>query len=201
MITANNNLGNILFSKARQAILSLLYSHVDEAFYLRQIVRTTGIGLGPVQRELKNLTDAGIITREVQGRQVYYRANPKCPIFDDLKGIVRKTFGIADVIRQALEPIADKIRVAFIFGSIASGTEQRTSDIDVMVIGRATFDEVVSAMSQAEEKIHREINSVVYPVAEFKRKITSNHHFLKTVLEGEKIFLIGDDSDLTRLVK
>lgn len=197
----DNLLCSGLFGKTRQAVLSLLYGQTDTSFYTKQILDAVKIGRGTVQRELQNLTDAGIITREVQGRQVYYRANEKCPIFDDLKSIVRKTFGIADVIRQSLETIADKIQVAFIFGSIASGTEQRTSDIDVMVIGKATFDEVVSAMSQAEEKIHREINSVVYPVTEFKRKIKSNHHFLKTVLEGEKIFLIGDDSDLARLVK
>jgi len=190
-----------LFGKTRQAVLALLYGQADSSFYTKQILDAVKIGRGTVQRELKNLTDAGIITREVQGRQVYYRAKEKCPLFNELKSIVRKTFGIADVIRQSLEPIADKIQVAFIFGSIASGTEQRTSDIDVMVIGETTFDEVVSAISQAEETIQREINSVVYPVAEFRKKIRSNHHFLKTVLEGETIFLIGDDGELARLVK
>jgi len=197
----DNLLCNGLFGKTRQAVLALLYGQADSSFYTKQILDAVKIGRGTVQRELKNLTDAGIITREVQGRQVYYRANKKCPLFNELKSIVRKTFGIADVIRQSLEPIADKIQVAFIFGSIASGTEQRTSDIDVMVIGETTFDEVVSAISQAEETIQREINSVVYPVAEFRKKIRSNHHFLKTVLEGETIFLIGDDGELARLVK
>ena len=191
-----------LFGKTRQAVLALLYGQVDSSFYTKQILDAVKIGRGTVQRELKNLTDAGIITREVQGRQVYYRANQKCPLFNELKGIVRKTFGIADVIRQSLQTVADKIQIAFIFGSIASGTEQRASDIDVMVIGETTFDEVVSAISQAEETIQqREINSVVYPVAEFRQKIKSNHHFLKTVLEGERIFLIGDDGELARLVK
>jgi len=197
----DNLLCSGLFGKTRQAVLALLYGQADTSFYTKQILDAVKIGRGTVQRELKNLTDAGIITREVQGRQVYYRANEKCPLFNELKSIVRKTFGIADVIRQSLEPIADKIQVAFIFGSIASGTEQRTSDIDVMVIGETTFDEVVSAISQAEETIQREINSVVYPVAEFRKKIRSNHHFLKTVLEGETIFLIGDDGELARLVK
>ena len=191
-----------LFGKTRQAVLALLYGQADSSFYTKQILDAVKIGRGTVQRELKNLTDAGIITREVQGRQVYYRANQKCPLFNELKGIVRKTFGIADVIRQSLQTVADKIQIAFIFGSIASGTEQRASDIDVMVIGETTFDEVVSAISQAEETIQqREINSVVYPVAEFRQKIKSNHHFLKTVLEGERIFLIGDDGELARLVK
>jgi len=203
MITspANNNLGNILFSKARQAILSLLYSHVDEAFYLRQIVRTTGIGLGPAQRELKQLMDAGIIIRNVEGKQVYYRANEKCPIFNDLKSIVRKTFGITDVIKQSLEPMADKIRVAFIFGSVARSADDRKSDIDVMIVGRISFGDAVSLLSPAEEKLAREVNPVVYPVAEFKQRVKEDHHFVRTVLEGEKIFLIGDDSELRGLAK
>ena len=203
MITssANNNLGNILFSKARQAILSLLYSHIDEAFYLRQIVRTTGIGLGPAQRELKQLMDAGIIIRNVEGKQVYYRANEKCPIFNDLKSIVRKTFGITDVIKQSLEPMADKIRVAFIFGSVARSADDRKSDIDVMIVGRISFGDAVSLLSPAEEKLAREVNPVVYPVAEFKQRVKEDHHFVRTVLEGEKIFLIGDDSELRGLAK
>lgn len=198
---ADNNLTNILFGKARQAILSLLYSHVDDAYYLRQIVRTTGIGLGPAQRELKQLVDAGIITREVRGVQVYYRANAKCPIFNEVKNIVRKTFGVADVIRQSLESTADKIKVAFIFGSVARSADDRKSDIDVMIVGRISFGDVVSLLSPAEEKLSREVNPVVYPVAEFKQRVKGDHHFVKSVLEGEKIFLIGDDSDLARLVK
>ena len=197
----DNNLTNVLFGKTRRAILSLLYGRADEAFYLRQIVKITGIGLGPAQRELKQLTDAGIILRELKGNLVYYRANAKCPIFNELKNIVRKTFGVADVVRESLATSADKIRVAFIFGSMAASTDNRASDIDIMVIGDITFDEVSSAVSQAEEIIRREINPVVYPVAEFKRKIKDNQHFLKTVLEDEKIFLIGDDGELAKLVK
>jgi len=199
-LSGNNGLATTLFSKARRAILSLLYSHADEAFYLRQIVRATSIGLGPVQRELKQLTDAGIICRTVQGRQVYYRANEKCPIFSELKNMVRKTFGVADVIRQSLETVADKIRVAFIFGSIARSADDRKSDIDVMVVGRISFGDVVSLLSPAEEKLGREVNPVVYPITEFKQKVKEDHHFVKTVLEGEKIFLIGDESELARLV-
>ena len=190
-----------LFGKTRQAVLAFLYGQTDSSFYTKQILDAVKTGRGTVQRELKNLTDTGIIIREVQGRQVYYRANKNCPIYAELKSIVTKTFGVADVLRQSLGPAARKIQVAFIFGSIASGAEQRTSDIDMMVIGEITFDEVVSHVSQAEQTIQREINSVVYPVAEFRQKIQHNHHFLKTVLEGEKIFLIGDDGELARLVK
>src|SRR4030066_181937 len=122
-----------LFGKTRQSVLALLYGRTDSSFYTKQILDAVKIGRGTVQRELKNLTDTGIIIREVQGRQVYYRANARCPIFNELKSIVRKTFGVADVIRRSLAPKADTVRVAFIFGSVARSADDRRSDIDVIV--------------------------------------------------------------------
>jgi len=196
-----NLLADGLFGKTRQAVLSFLYGHTDHWFYTEQIMDAVKIGRGTVQRELKNLTEAGIINRDLRGRQVYYQANEKCPIFDELKGVVRKTFGIADVVKQSLEPVKDKIRIAFIFGSIARGDEDKASDIDVMVIGKISFGDVVSHLHEAEEKLRRELNAIVYPVAEFKRKVKEDHHFVKAVLEGEKIFLIGEEDELARLVK
>ena len=197
----DNLLCSGLFGKTRQAVLALLYGRADSSFYTKQILDAVKIGRGTVQRELKNLTDTGIIIREVQGRQVYYRANAQCPIFNELMSIVRKTFGIADVIRQSLATMADKIKVAFIFGSIASGNEDKASDIDVMVVGAISFGDTVNFLSTAEEKLGREINSVVYPIAEFKKKVKEDHHFVKTVLEDEKIFLIGDEDELRKLVE
>ena len=190
-----------LFGKTRQAVLALLYGRADSSFYTKQILDAVKIGRGTVQRELKNLTDTGIIIREVQGRQVYYRANTRCPIFDELKSMVRKTFGVADVIRHSLAAVADRIQVAFIFGSIASGNAGKASDIDVMIVGDISFGDIVSLLSGAEEQLGREINSVVYPVAEFKQKAKGDHHFVKSVLESEKIFLVGDEGELARLVK
>ena len=190
-----------LFGKTRQAVLALLYGWADSSFYTKQILDAVKIGRGTVQRELKNLTDTGIITREVQGRQVYYQANAQCPIFNELKSIVRKTFGVADVIRQSLASVTDKIRVAFIFGSIARSADDRKSDIDVMVVGEISFGDIVNLLSTAEEKLGREVNAVVYPIAEFKQKVRDDHHFVKTVLDSEKVFLIGDEDELARLVK
>ncbi len=190
-----------LFGKTRQAVLALLYSRADTSFYTKQILDAIKTGRGTVQRELKNLTDTGIIIREVQGRQVYYRANEKCPIFDELKSIVRKTFGVADVLRQCLAPKADIVQLAFIFGSVARSADDRRSDIDLIVVGRISFGDVVSLLSPAEEKLGREVNAVVYPVAEFKKKVKEDHHFVKTALEDEKIFLIGDEEELRRLAK
>lgn len=190
-----------LFGKTRQAVLALLYGRADSSFYTRQILDAAGIGRGTVQRELKNLTDTGIIIREVQGRQVYYRANVRCPIFDELKSIVRKTFGVADVIRQSLATHTDKIRVAFIFGSVARSTDDRRSDIDLMVVGRISFGDVVSALTPAERELAREVNPVVYRTPEFRRKVKEDHHFVKTVLDDEKIFVIGDGDELSRLAE
>jgi len=190
-----------LFGKTRQVVLALLYGRSDSSFYTKQILDAVRIGRGTVQRELKNLTDTGIIIREVQGRQVYYRANEKCPIFDELKSIVRKTFGVADVIRQSLASSARKIRVAFIFGSVAKSADDRRSDVDLVVVGRMSFGDVVSLLGPAEEKLAREINAVVYPTAEFRRKMREDHHFVKTVLEEDKIFVIGDEDELRRLAK
>jgi len=190
-----------LFGKTRQAVLALLYGRADSSFYTKQILDAVRIGRGTVQRELKNLTDTGIIIREVQGRQVYYRANEKCPIFNELKNIVRKTFGVADVLRQSLATEVAKVRVAFIFGSVARSADDRRSDIDLMVVGKISFGDAVSLLSPAEEKLGREVNPVVYPVDEFKRKVKEDHHFVKTVLEDEKIFVIGDEDELRKLAE
>ena len=190
-----------LFGKTRQVVLALLFGRADSAFYTKQILDAVKIGRGTVQRELKNLTDTGIIIREVQGRQVYYHANEKCPIFNELKSIVRKTFGVADVIKQSLASSARKIRVAFIFGSVARSADDRRSDIDLMVVGRISFGDVVSLLGPAEEKLAREINPVVYPIAEYKRKVREDHHFVKTVLEDEKIFVAGDEDELRKLAE
>jgi predicted nucleotidyltransferase len=196
-----NSLCSGLFGKTRQAVLALLYGRADSSFYTKQILDAVNIGRGTVQRELKNLTDTGIITREVQGRQVYYRANSRCPIFDELRIIVRKTFGMADVIRQSLATNADRIRVAFIFGSVARSTDDRRSDIDLMVVGKISFGDVVSLLTPAEQELGREVNLVVYPIAEFKKKVKADHHFVKTVLEDEKIFVIGDEDELRKLAE
>jgi predicted nucleotidyltransferase len=140
-----------LFSKTRQSVLALLYGQTDRSFYTKQVLDAVKIGRGTVQRELQNLTESGIIIREVRGNQVHYRANSKSPIFNELKSIVRKTFGVADVIREGLAPFSDKIKVAFIFGSIARSTDDRKSDIDIMMIGDITFDDAVSSIMKAQE--------------------------------------------------
>jgi predicted nucleotidyltransferase len=170
--TGNKNLSSILFGKARLAVLSLLYGHSDESFYLRQIVRTTGVGLGPVQRELKQLTDVGIIRRSAQGHQVYFQANLDSPIFKELKSLITKTAGITETLQSALAPIANHINIALVYGSVARGEENHRSDVDLLVVGSVPFSEVVKALRDAQETLGREINPTVYPVDEFRSRIT-----------------------------
>jgi predicted nucleotidyltransferase len=196
-----DNLSRILFSKTRRAVLSLLYGQVDDAFYVRQIVRAAGVGLGAVQRELKQLSDAGIIQRIVRGHQVYYQANPLCPVFAELKKLVLKTVGVGAALKAALAPLGDRINVALVYGSIARSEEHRESDVDVLVVGKVTFAEIVSSFSEAQKAIGREINPTVYPPTEFRSKVAAGHHFLNTVLRGPMLFLVGDKRELARLAK
>jgi predicted nucleotidyltransferase len=193
--------GDALFNKTRQAVLALLYGHPDQRYYQRQIIELLDLGSGTVQRELEQLARSGILTRVLEGRQTYFQANQQCPIFHELRGLVRKTFGIVDVLAAALKPLAKRIEIAFVFGSIARGTEGNLSDVDLMVIGEATLMDVVGAVRDAQRELGREINPSVYPVEEFRRKLAAGEHFVARVVEGEKIFLISDEQRLKRLAE
>jgi predicted nucleotidyltransferase len=189
----------ILFGKTRRAVLALLYCHPEESFYLREIVRISGCGLGAVQRELKLLEQAGILRRRVRGRSVWFQANRQCPVFEELKSLVLKTAGVADILRTALTPLAAKIQIALVYGSVARGEETAASDLDVLIIGEASFAEVVSALSPVQEALGREINPTVYPPDEFAAKMAGRNHFLTSLLKTKRIFLIGDERELAGL--
>ncbi len=180
-------------------MLGWLFSHPDERYFVRQLTALVKEDSTNVSRELARLEKMGILVSTTEGRQKYYQANRESLVFDDLHGLIVKTTGVADVLHAALALSQEQIKVAFIFGSIASGNERRRSDIDVIVVGKISFEEVVSLLSPAEEKLRREVNPVVYPVDEFKKKVEEDHHFVKAVLEDEKIFLIGDEDELRRL--
>ncbi|HEY1208614.1 MAG TPA: nucleotidyltransferase [Terracidiphilus sp.] len=195
----SSSLSAALFGQTRRAILALLYGHPDEAYYLRQLARSGGLGLGAVQREVKRLTEAGILRRTVRGHQVYYQADPECPVFADLKGLVVKTAGAVDVLRDALAPLTGQIKVAFIYGSVARFHQRSASDVDLLVIGDVSFGDVVSALATAQKPLGREINPTVYSPAEFRSKLRAHHHFLSSVLRNEKVFVIGDEHGLAGL--
>jgi predicted nucleotidyltransferase len=194
-------LETILGSKLRVKVLGWLFSHPDERYFVRQLTGLLKEDSTNMSRELIRLEKIGVLVSTKEGKQKYYQANRESPVYHELHGLIVKTTGVADVLRSALAPSAGRIEIAFIFGSIASGSEDKASDIDMMIVGAISFGDVVSLLSPAEEKLGREINSVVYPIAEFKQKVRADHHFVKTVLDSEKIFLIGDEDELTRLVK
>jgi predicted nucleotidyltransferase len=198
---ANLSLAAALFPKARRAVLGLLFGQPDRAFYLRQIVELTGLGVGHVQRELGRLTDAGVIVRTEQGRHVYFQANERCPIHDELRGIVTKTIGAAAVLRDALTPLAGRITVAFIYGSIARQQEKQGSDIDLMVVGDVAFAEIVDAVRAAEDQLGRPVNPTVFPLGEFAAKLSAGHHFLSAVMAGAKVFVLGDADELADVLE
>jgi predicted nucleotidyltransferase len=191
--------GSALFSRTRGSLLALLFGHPDKRFYTRQIIEALGDASGAARRELKGLTGAGILLREREGRQVYYRANPACPIFPELVGLVRKTVGLVDVMRTALEPLGERVAVAFVYGSMAKGSGNTASDVDLMVIGAAGFGEVVDALAPAQDALGREVNPSVYGEAEVGRRLSDGEHFLTSVMREQKLFVIGGPDDLGRV--
>ena len=190
-------LSDTLFGRTRGAVLSVLYGHVGESYYLRQLARMTGIALGPVQRELRQLVDAGLVTKRIQGTQTLFTANESSPVFAEMRSLVAKTVGMHDVLLESLRPLEKKIDLAFVYGSVARANETEQSDVDLMVVGTVRFADVVDRISDAQKTLNREINPTVYTVTEFTTKMHGN--FLKTVLGGKKLFLIGDDNDLREL--
>jgi predicted nucleotidyltransferase len=133
-----------------------------------------------------------VLARRRVGNQVHFQANAACPIFEDLRNVLKKTVGVANVLREALTPLAGKIRAAFVYGSIARGEERAGSDADLMVVGEVSFADVVAALAPAQELLRREVNPNVYPALELRRKLAAGEPFLKRVLADRKIFIIGD---------
>lgn len=182
-------------------MLALLFGRPQQSFYLREIVRLTEVGVGAVQRELSVLTNAGLIRREVRGRQVYFTANPDAPVYPELCGLVEKTAGLADLLRSALQPFARKRRIvaAFIYGSVASGRPGPASDVDLMIIGNLSLSTLMPVLRRLQDTLGREVNPTIYEPAEFHAKLTRGTHFLRTVMQGPKIMLIGTPDDIEGL--
>ena len=191
----------VLFGAYRRRILALLLLQPAETFYVREIARLTGTPAGSLHRELKLLTDAGLLVRTKAGNQVRYQADRACPIFDDLAAVVRKTSGLADVLREALNRLASRIRVAFVFGSVAQGKERTVSDVDVMVIGTPSFAQVVEALNRARDGIRRDVNPVVMTEAAFRSKAAAADRFVSRVVREPKLYLIGDARELAELAE
>jgi len=196
-----SGLGAELFGKTRSALLALLFRNTDRSFHYREIIRSLDTGPGAVQKELAHLTAMGLIVRHRVGNQVHYQANVSSSIFPELKSLLVKTSGVAESLRQALIPLSDRISISFIYGSFAKGTETADSDVDVIIIGSGTFSEANTALSEVQDKLGREINPSVYPVEEFVSKLSNGNHFLVSIVDEPKIFVIGSQDEFGKLVE
>lgn len=191
------NISDALFSKVRQRVLGLLYGQPDNDFHTNEIIRKTQTGTGSVQRELEKLTAAGLVISKQVGNQKRYQANRDNPLFEELQSIALKTFGLADVIRQVLQPESARIQIAFIYGSIAKSEDTAISDIDIMLIGdKLTYADVFHLLLNAEEQVGRKINPTIYTPTEWTRKLNADNHFLLQVIQQSKIFIIGTEDEL-----
>jgi len=182
----------LLLGRGRRELLALLFTHQDRSFYLRELARLAGTSAGTAQRELRSLERVGLVQSHRRGRQIFYQANRGSPIFDPLRTLLEKTLGAPDLLRAALAPLADRIRYAGIYGSLAAGTLGPSSDIDVLVVGNVEFSEVTDALASAEEKLGRPVSPRVYSAAEFQQGRQAQRHFLDTVLGQPLIDLFGE---------
>ena len=163
---------------------------------MRELARALGKPPGTLLRELNALAAAGVLARRRVGNQVHFQANPASPIYEELRGILKKTVGVAEVLRAALAPLGAKVHAAFVYGSVARGDERAHSDLDVMLVGEASFGDVVAALAPAQASLRREVNPNVYPALEFRKKLAAGDAFLKRVLADRKIFIVGGEDDL-----
>ena len=185
-----------LLGSTRTAILGALLLRPDERFHLRELARITGVSPGTLHRELSALTALGVLRRDQVGRQVFFSADRECPIFEELAGLLRKTAGLVDVVRSALQPHAERIRAAFIYGSMASGEETSRSDVDVMILGQLDFPTAVEALAPAQETLRRDVNPTVMKPEDFRRKRQAGEGFAARVWQAPKLWVIGNAREL-----
>ena len=187
-----------LFPKTRQAILAAAFGEPQRWWYMRELARHLRRTPSSLQRELASLVRGGILLQKREGKHVYFQAATESPFFQELQGLILKTVGLADVIRDALKPLADRIEWAFIYGSIARSAEHSASDVDLMIIGRVGLAEVSSPLRKAERRLDRCVNATTYTADEFAAKVKSNHHFITTVMRSKKLFILGDSHEFGR---
>lgn len=192
---------DFLFSPYRRQVLAVLFLHPDERFHVRQLERLTGISAGSLHRELKAMAGAGLLKRERQGNQVLYQVATDCPIHEELASIFRKTIGMATLLREPLEALADQIDVAFVFGSMASGQQHADSDLDIFVLGDVALFEVAKALAPVQNALRREINPVVMTTSDFVHKLADHDRFAERLYREEKVFVIRSEHDFGELAQ
>ena len=192
-----SSIGDALFTKTQQKVLGLLFGKPDESFYTNEIMRRVAMGRGTVSRELERLVGAGIISITREGNQNHYQANANNPVFHELVSIVKKSFGVADEIKERLKPLDDNIELAFIYGSVSKGSETKSSDIDLMLIGSdLSYGLVVEVLMPLEEPLKRSINPTIYEMKDFLAKLENDNSFITRVMEQQKIMIKGSEDDI-----
>jgi predicted nucleotidyltransferase len=194
----NSPLIDLLFNEYRRRVLGLLLLHPEQAYHVREIARLTDTQPGTLHKELSRLAEVGILLKMSQGNQVTYQADRNCLIFEELASILRKTSGTADVLRQALNPLAASIQLAWVFGSVASGKANSHSDIDLLVVGELAFSELVNAIYPCQALLGREINPKLYSRAEWDKAFAENSVFIRDLLEKPVIEIIGTKHQFRR---
>jgi len=191
------NLSDALFTTTQQRVLALLFGQPERSFFGNELIALTGSGSGAVQRELKRLTDSGLVKSKRIGNQRHFQANSVAPIFTELSAIVQKTFGVAEPIRKALMPYEEAVHCAFIFGSVAKHQDTVESDIDLFVVSDTlTSADLVNQLLATEIKLFRKINTIIYSKQELAKGLSEKNAFLTRLLEQPRIWVVGNESDL-----
>ena len=190
-----------MFSPYRRQVLAVLFLRPDEQFHVRQLERMTGVSAGSLHRELKAMAESGLLLREKIGNQVFYRANTECSIYEELASIFRKTIGLTSLLQDALSDLGDKIDVAFVFGSMASGRQTAGSDLDICVLGEVSLRDVVKALSPVQETLQREINPVVMTPQKFSDQSRKKDRFVTRVLSEPVLFVKATRDELAELTE
>lgn len=191
-------LGSLITSRGRRRVLALLFMHPASEFYVREIARMTGEQVNAVRRELEILEKGGIVVSERRGNLKYFALDKQCPIYCELKSIIVKTEGIGSVLREHLKGV-DGVEFVFVYGSTALGEERQKSDIDLMVIGKVPIEKLNKAVGEAQRKLLREVNYIVYPPKEFLEKRSKG--FIQEVVRNKKIMVVGDEDEFKRFAE
>lgn len=194
------NPADALFPKIRQNILAATYSQPEKWWFLSELAAFIKVSPSSVQRELQSLSGSAILRKRRDGNRLYFQAETESPIYAPLRDLIVQTLGITAELKESLTSISSEIVCAFIYGSVALEKERATSDVDLMVIGETGLAELAPMLRQLENKFNREINATCYRPEEFQRKIKSSNHFLTNVINGNKIFLIGGEHELDKLI-
>ncbi len=181
-------------------VLSLLLLHPDREFYQREIAERTASAVIQVQRSLQRIEKAGLCRKARRGNRVYYQAERSHPAFEDFKRALLKTVALGDTLREALRPVRNKVRFAFIFGSVAAGKETASSDIDLLLVGDLTSRSAARILGPVGRRLGREFNPVIFPPDEFRRKAKRRDLFIREILDGPKVWMVGGDDELEGLV-